>query len=219
MGYRAARRIHVLLMSWLTLTFLTAWLPLLRGAMDGASYEWGAGLFGLRFAGAGLSGDYGFVIVKAAIALAFLSFGWRRPNGGFRPALVAWLALGLADTLYSVAAAPGDFRFRGDTLGIDISLVVMAPALDAAWLLLGTAWALRAPPLPVPPLVRSNMVLLAAAALLLPIQYVLLSSGGGQDPNDVVGVLLTIAGWFLFSAGLGLWRIGAARPLRMSAAT
>ena len=43
MAYRTARRIHVLLMSWLTLLFLTAWLPLVRGAMDGSSYEWGGG--------------------------------------------------------------------------------------------------------------------------------------------------------------------------------
>ena len=46
MGYRNARRIHVLLMSWLTLVLVTAWLPMLRGAMDGPSYEWGAGLLG-----------------------------------------------------------------------------------------------------------------------------------------------------------------------------
>ena len=46
MRYRTARRIQILLMSWLTLTFLTAWLPLLRGAMDGASYQWGGGLLG-----------------------------------------------------------------------------------------------------------------------------------------------------------------------------
>ena len=67
MGYRSARRIHVLLMSWLTLIFLTAWLPMLRGAMDGASYEWGAALLGAQFSGAGTSGDYWFVVVKAAI--------------------------------------------------------------------------------------------------------------------------------------------------------
>jgi hypothetical protein len=35
----------------------------------------------------------------------------------------------------------------------------------------------------------------------------------------VVGVLLTIAGWTLFSFGLGLWRIGAPRPVRLAAAT
>ena len=219
MGYRDARRLHVLLMTWLTLAFTATWLPLLRGAFDGPSYHWGTGLLGFRFDGAGLGGDYPFLIVKSAVALALLGFGWRRPNGAFRPALVAWLAVGLVDTLFNVITAPGDFRFQGDTLGVDISLALVAPALDAAMLGLAMWWSIRAPALPVPPLARANMVLLAAAALLLPVQYVLLSSGRGQDPNDVVGVLLTIAGWFLLSFGLGLWRLGSPRPLVVTAAT
>jgi hypothetical protein len=219
MGYRDARRLHVLLMAWLTLTLTATWLPLLRGAFDGPSYQWGAGLLGFQFSGAGLAGDYPFLVAKAAVALALVGFGWRRPNGAFRPALVAWLAVGLVDTLFNVISAPGDFRFRGDTLGVDVSLALVAPALDAAMLGLAMWWSIRAPALPVPPLARANMVLLAAAAALLPVQYVLLSGGHGQDANDVVGVLLTIAGWFLLSAGLGLWRLGRPRPLSVAAAT
>ena len=219
MGYRSARRIHVLLMSWLTLIFLTAWLPMLRGAMDGASYEWGAALLGARFSGAGTSGDYWFVMVKAAIAIALLGFGWRRPNGGFRVALVAWLALAFADTLYNVVTAPEAFRFQGDTLGVDISLVLVAPALDAAMLALAIYWGFRAPALPVPPLARANFVMLATAVALLPVQYVLLSTGTGQETNDVVGVLLTMVGWVLLSTGLGLWQIGSRDPVRLAAAT
>ena len=219
MRYRTARRIQILLMSWLTLTFLTAWLPLLRGAMDGPSYQWGGGLLGFQFSGNGLAGDYGFVAIKAAVALAFLWYGWRKPNGGLRVALTAWLALMLADTLYNVVTAPDDFRFRGDTLGVDISLAVVAPALDGAMLLLAGWWAAKAPALPVPPLARLNAVLLATAALLLPVQYALLGSGRGQDMNDVIGVLLTIFGWFLLSAGLGLWRIPDRRPMALAGAT
>ncbi len=219
MGYRTARRVQILLMSWLTLIFLTAWLPMLRGAMDGPSYEWGGGLLGFQFSGSGLAGDYWFVLIRSAVALALLWYGWRRPNGGFRLALVGWLALMLADTLYNVVTAPGDFRFRGDTLGVDISLAVAAPALDAAMLLIAGWWAARAPALPVPPLARANAVLLATAALLLPVQYALLSRGGGQDGSDVIGVLLTMLGWFLLSAGLGLWRIPGHRPLVLANAT
>ena len=219
MGYRAARRVHVLLMSWLTFIFLTAWLPMLRGAMDGASYQWGASLLGAEFGGTGTGGDYWFALLKAAVAVGLVGFGWRRPNGGFRLALLFWLALALADTLYSVVTAPEAFRFRGDTLGVDISLAFVAPALDGLMLAIGAWWALKAPALPVPPLARANFVLLATAAALLPVQYVLLSTGRGQEPNDVVGVLLTMAGWVLFSAGLGLWRIGSRTPVRLAAAT
>ena len=127
MGYRAARRIHVLLMSWLTLVFVIAWLPMLRGAMDGPSYEWGAGLLGAQFGGTGTGGDYWFLVVKSAIALALLGFGWRRPNGPFRLALVAWLALALVDTLYNVVTAPEAFRFQGDTLGMCSRILAATP--------------------------------------------------------------------------------------------
>lgn len=203
MSDRGARRLHILLMGWLTLTFTAAWLPFVRGAMDGASYEWGTSHFGMAFGGTGMGGDYWFAAAKAAVALAFLWAGWRRPNGPFRLVLLLWLALRLADTLYAVIAAPGDFRIQGDTLGMDISLAAVAPALDGAMLFAAFWWLLKAPALPVPPFGRANIVLLAIFVLLLPVQYWLLSSGSGQDTNDVVGVLLTIAGWVLLSIGLG----------------
>ena len=213
MSDRGARRLHILLMGWLTLTFITAWLPFLRGAMDGAGYQWGASHFGLDFAGAGMGGDYWFAAAKVAFALLMLWAGWRRPNGPFRLALLLWLALRLADTVHAVIAAPEDFRFQGDTLGVDVSLALVAPALDAAMLLAACWWLLKAPAIPVPPLGRLNMVLLAIFALLLPIQYWLLSNGSGQDPNDVVGVLLTMAGWVLLSIGLGRRRPAAREAL------
>lgn len=203
MSDRGARRLHILLMGWLTLTFVTAWLPFLRGAMDGASYRWGASHFGVDFAGAGTGGDYWFAAAKAGLALFMLWAGWRRPNGPFRIALLLWLALRVADTIRAAIAAPEDFRVQGDTLGVDVSLALVAPALDGAMLLAAFAWFLKAPAIPVPPLGRLNIVLLAIFALLLPIQYWLLSNGSGQESNDVVGVLLTMAGWVLLSVGLG----------------
>jgi hypothetical protein len=206
MSYRTARTLQIVLMLWLTTTFLTAWLPFLRSAFDGPSYQWGAALFGVQFGGTGLAGDYWFVAAKAALALGLLFAGWRRPNGVFRPVLVAWLALMLADTVYNVATAPEAFRFRGDTLGIDISLVGLATGLDSAMLLLACWFMAKAPALPVPPLAGANRALACTAIALLPLQYVLLSGSSGQESGDVAGVLLTIAGWYLFSAGLGLWR-------------
>lgn len=207
MSYRSARNLQIVLMLWLTTTFLTAWLPFTRSAFDGASYQWGGGLFGAQFSGTGLGGDYWFVALKAALALGLLFAGWRRPNGLFRAVLAGWLALMLVDTVYNVATAPEDFRFRGDTLGIDVSLVGLATGFDAVMLLLALLF-IKAPALPVPSLAGANRLLIGAAVGLLPVQYVLLSAGQGQEPRDVVGVLLTIAGWYLFSAGLGVWRIG-----------
>ena len=206
MSYRGARRLHIVLMGWLTVTFVTAWLPFVRGAMDGPSYRWGGSLFGLQFGGAGLGGDYWYAAAMAAVGLGFLLLGWRRPNGPFRLLLIAWLALMFADTLYNVATAPDAYRFRGDTLGLDLNLAIVAPAFAAAMCGVALYWLQQAPNLPVPPLARANIVLVTIAVALLPIQYVLLSTGQGQDSNDVVGVLLTMAGWAALSAGLGLWR-------------
>src|SRR5262245_53828648 len=100
-------------MSWLTIQFLATWLPLVRGAMDGPSYEWGSGLLGWQFSGSGLSDDYAFILAKAFVAVALLLYGWRQPNRGFRPALLAWLMLMLVDTLYNVVTSPESFRFQG----------------------------------------------------------------------------------------------------------
>ena len=57
MSYRGARRLHIALMSWITLTFITGWLPFVRGVMDGPTYQWGGGLFAWNFSGAGPGGD------------------------------------------------------------------------------------------------------------------------------------------------------------------
>jgi hypothetical protein len=205
MSVRTARRLQILLMIWVTTIFLTAWLPFLRSMMDGPSYEWGATLFGRQFSGNGLAGDYWYPVLKAAIGLSLLYGGWRRPDGLVRVALVGWLTLSLADTLYSVATSPENFRFRGDTLGIDLSLVLIAPALDATMLALAIWWAARAPALGQAPMSMTNHVMLGTAALLLPVQYLLLSSASGHDTPDVLGVLLTLTQWALISAGLAPW--------------
>ena len=67
MSYRGARRLHVLLMSWITLTFVTGWLPFVRGVMDGPTYQWGGGLFAWNFSGAGTGGDFWYAALMAAL--------------------------------------------------------------------------------------------------------------------------------------------------------
>jgi hypothetical protein len=151
MSRRASRIVQIMLMIWISLLFLVAWLPFVRSIMDGPSYEWGDTVFGTSFGGAGMGGDFWYPAFKAALGISLLYLGWRRPNGAARVAIATWLALVLADTLYSVATMPGSFRFRGDTLGIDISLVFIAPAIDAAMLALALWWARSGPPLLTPP--------------------------------------------------------------------
>lgn len=205
MDYRMGRATHVALMIWITLLFLVAWLPFVRSLMDGDSYQWGARLLGRQFGGTGLSGDYWFAAGKAAIGVSLLWFGWRKPNGKGRYAILGWLALMFVDTLYSVVTAPDSFRLRGDTLGVDVSLVWIAPMLDGFFLLLAAGWAARSPVLATPPMGAANRLLVGMALLMLPFQYFLLSSAEGQEVNDVLGVVLTIIGWGLLSAGFAPW--------------
>lgn len=191
MGYRVARVAHVGLMIWLGLLFLSVWLTLLRSMMGGAEYGWSARFLGWEFAGAGLDGDFGYLLAKTALGLALIRLGWRQPNGAFRAALPALLALLLADTLHAaVTQAPSLWP------------TLVAPLLDGAMLGLALWWARNAPELRVPPLRRMNRVLLAAAVLLLPVQYILLRAGAGES----AAAWPLVVAWGLLSAGLAPWR-------------
>ncbi|WP_324750481.1 hypothetical protein SH591_03135 [Sphingomonas sp. LY54] len=205
MGYRTARFVHVIVMIWLTLLFLGPWQSFARGIMEGGSYRWAAGLLGMRFGGAGLGGDFWFAAVKAALGVALLWFGWRAPNGRVRWSIVAYLALMFADTLYNVSTRPEAFHVRDDRVGLEVSLAVVAPALDGLFLLLGLLWAWRTPTLATPAPGMANRFLLGLALLLLPLQFLLLRPVEGADSSASLGVLLTMLGWFLFSAALAPW--------------
>ena len=114
------------LLVWTTsLTTLVFWLPALRGAFDGRSYEWGLG--GLR--GAGLSGDYWFPVAVAAFACWLVTCGWRRPRRSFHWLFVAWHAA-LAIGVLALAVIMGrDFTLQGDTLGMSVPLWWVGPTL------------------------------------------------------------------------------------------
>ncbi len=90
-------------------------------------------------------------------------------------------------------------RFQGDTLGIDVSLAPVLPivllgfAAAMAWWLVRRRSRAAEPP----PWTRTNFILLGLAAILLPVQYLLLREPHG--PTDAAGVLVTIAQWLLIS--------------------
>ena len=193
------------LLLWSALTTLIFWLPSVRGLFDGASYEWGA--FGCR--GRGIAGDYWFVATGSVLAIALQYLAWRGPRALFYVMFGGWhLYLAVATTL-SAIADPASLRFTGDTLGVDVSLAVAAPTfmgIAAALVLLWiardarsgisrpafTAWSQR----------NTRWVLVLAA--LLPMQLVLLRVGEPHGTTDQIGVLITIAQWFLLSIALRL---------------
>jgi hypothetical protein len=191
-------------------TFVIAWLPLVRSLLDGPSYQWGATFFGRSFSGAGLGGDFWFLLAQGALALTVLGLGFRRPGVPFYTLLIGWLALNAANIAYGLINNPQALVFEGATLGVRVNIGPLALAIYAAALLCAVAAALleyangRRPPRFA--WTAANTAAVAAAAALLPLQYILLREASGQDLADQIGVILTMTQWFALVIALGLSR-------------
>jgi hypothetical protein len=111
-------------------------------------------------------------------------------------------------------ANPEAYRFRGDTLGIDIALAWIAPgmwgllvlmtallaAVDASrrWVGESPSWTGR------------NRKLLLVVVCCLPFQFLLLHYGPQHGSTDKIGRNMTICQWILFNAALMPWRVSEA---------
>ena len=196
------------LLAWTALTTLTFWLPFVRTLMDGDTYEWGfAG-----FSGRGLDGDFWFPALGAALALAIRWFGWRGARMPFHILLLLWLVPLGAGAVYLSLTRPEDFRFKGDTLGIDVSLVPVGLLLFGGMAVLALFWVIRdlrsGRRREPPPWTRTNKLFLGCLVGLLPIQFLLLRFGEPHGTTDQIGVVLTILQWMLFGVAVrprGSW--------------
>lgn len=191
------------LLLWTALTTLIFWLPFVRSTFDGLPYEWGA--FGLS--GRGTTGDYWFVVTGSLLAIALQYLAWRGPRALFYVLFGGWHIYLAVATALAAIADPASLRFQGDTLGVDVSLAVAAPALMSLAAALVLFWIVRdvrrATPRPAWPAwsPRNTRWVLVLAALL-PMQLVLLRVGEQHGTTDQIGVLVTIAQWFLLSIAL-----------------
>jgi len=196
--WEPSRLLRVILI-WLAITFITGWLPMIRGAFDGPTYSWGTSYFGKQFSGSGTGGDYWLPVVKSIFAIIVLYLGWRGARIGFLLLALLWQTFGFADALYSSITNPDEFRFKGDTLGVDVSLAWVAPTAYGIFLLLTVIWATRNVRREwielVLPWSRKNSAWLMFLIALLPVQFVLLHFGKHQSTSDVIGVLITIFQW------------------------
>lgn len=178
-----------------SLTTIIFWLPLIRGAFDGSTYTWGVSGFG----GRGTGGDYWLPVIGTVLGLAVLAAGWRGIRWAFG-AIGTWSTVLLVGVLVRAVSHPEEFRFRGDTLGIEVSLAWLGPVLLAGMLaasLVAARQAPRTPPSTARPWDRRNRVWLALLGGLLPVQFLLLRSGAPGSGRDQLGVVLTIGQWFL----------------------
>ena len=128
------------LLRWTSLTTLLFWLPTLRGAFDGHSYEWRLG--GLH--GTGLSGDYWFPAVVTVFAIWLVTRGWCGARPPFYWLFVTWhCALALLVVVAAVALKD-DLTLQGDTLGLKHSIEMdWTPLVRRCCLrggVLGVAW-------------------------------------------------------------------------------
>jgi hypothetical protein len=190
------------LLIWTAFTTVIFWLPTVRSVFDGSSYTWGIAGFG----GSGLQGDLWFPLAGAILSLVLLTLGWRGARSPFHFVLVGWHVLLLVGVIRAVRSDPEGFRFRGDSLGVDISLAWIGPVVFGIPAVLAALWAwqdLRGGDHAIaPPWTRTNTRWVVALLLLLPVQFVLLRTGPPGSAADAVGVMITIIQWLLVGAAL-----------------
>ncbi len=208
MVWRPDRLLKAILI-WTMITMVIVWLPLIRGVMDGDSYEWGNSFWGMQAGGHGVHGQYWLLLLQAIIGIAVLYFGWRGARQPFHWLLLLWhLPLG-AQAIYDAISSPEDYRFKGDTLGVDVSLAWVGPLFFGGFALLSVLWVIRdlrsERDRTTPEWQRANYVLLLIAVSLLPIQFLLLRFGEQHGPGDQAGVILTMCQWLLINLGLFPW--------------
>jgi hypothetical protein len=191
------------LLLWTALTTIVFWLPALRGLFDGESYAWNN--FGFR--GRGVSGDYWFVASATLLALAAQYLASRGPRAPFYVLFGGWHVFLAFGALSIAINDPEALRFRGDTLGINVSLAVAGPLIFGAGALLALSWMVhdarhaRATPALSAWSKRNTLWTLGLAAVL-PILFVLLRFGEPDGTMDKIGVLLAIGQWLMMSVGL-----------------
>jgi len=192
-----------------SLTMIILWLPLIRGLMDGDTYQWGASFLGKDFGGKGLGGQYWLLVLEAVIAIELVYLGWRGARKPFHWLLLVWNTTGLLNAFYNAIKFPEDYRIQGDTLGIDVSVAWVGPLFWTTLTLLSILWVVRdlrrRSTKETPQWRRANGVLLAIAAGLLPIQFLLLRFGEPHSTRDQIGVILTLLQWLLLNLAFVAW--------------
>lgn len=134
---------------------------------------------------------------------------WKRgARMPFHVLLLLWLIpIGAGATWLSITR-PEDFRFQGDTLGIDVSLAPVGILLFGGFAALAAFWVVRDLRSGVrreaAPWSRTNKMLTVGLLALLPVQLVLLRFGEPHGTTDQIGVVLTILQWLLAGAAIRL---------------
>jgi len=193
------------LLVWTTLlTGILFWLPLVRGLVEGSAYRWD---LGGGIGGRGTGGDYWVLVVGIVFAFALLYLGRRGAPLPFH-ALLLSLHLPLATAVtWTALTRPEEFRFEGASLGVDISLAWLGPALFGGFAILALWWVVRdVRRRRVRTLVpwswtRLNAIRLTVIAVLFPVEAMLLRGELGSV-REAAGVAVTVSQWFILNRAL-----------------
>lgn len=207
--------LFVLLWWTALLAGLLVWLPLIRGATQGAAYRWA---LSEHVGGRGVGGDYWMLVLGAGFVLALLYLGWR---GGRQP--FPWLLLAFhlplaAAVTYAAWSDPDGFRLEGATLGIDVSLAVIGPLLFCSLALVAVVWVVRdlraARSRELAPWAWTRAARIRALLILaiVPLEVVLFRSGGIQSVANMIGVVLVAWQWVMVNRVLAGARPAAPTP-------
>lgn len=198
-------------LAWTSVTLLSSWLPFVRGLIEGRTYEWGSAYFGHAYGGRGVTAGTSILAAELALGLLLLSLGWRgaRPRSLFVPLLLGWHALLAANATFNAVQSPDGYRIRGDSLGLDLNLTWLGPLFFCGLFLFALRWAWKSAgeaPGQEPVWTPANTAWAVGLALALPVQVVLLRSGGQHGLGDQIGVFLTIGQWLLVPMALKVRR-------------
>ena len=202
---QAERLLHIVLVWTAVVAGVLVWLPLVRGATQGVAYRWslapGAG-------GRGMGGAY-WALVIAAVFVGYLLYrGWRGAPQPFHWFLLLFHVPLAALTVYAAARNPEILRFEGATIGVDVSLAVVAPIVFGVFAGLALFWVVhdlrsRRAAAPVPWVwTRAARVRAVLVLALLPVESVLFHLGAIQSTANVAGVTLVFWQWVMINRAL-----------------
>jgi len=197
-AYRTRNWLTTVLALLVSFTFVTTWLPLLRCLMDGTSYRWGTGYFGMSLSSEGMSIDYLALVVWVVLYMAlFASFYWVKKRIIFYLLLGWWWLHSFGSLLYDIWKN-GDSMFHGDTLNIHVSVSKIVIPLSILTLVLALVLVLKDRKIQDVhiPWSRKNTRLAWIILGPLALQAILFSTGEPHGITDQIGVVIALVQCF-----------------------
>jgi hypothetical protein len=175
---------------------MIVWLPFVRSIFDGTSYVWGTQYFGATITGKGITPSFIFIIAQLALYAAVIIGLYRMKNRQFYGALLGIWWVNVFGNLIFDIIKNGDTMFHGDTLNVHISITaIILPLAAIAMLLIVQVLRTEKESVTIS-WTKKNRTLLNIFLVMLPILFILLSTGETHGLTDQIGVIIAIAQCF-----------------------